>query len=105
MPVEGFADPKLHRLCIKCRKWFHPEEGIMDFQAATGPIGLILGVSARMAEHEGKLKFYCQACHAAARKRARAAWYAILSVVAAASVVAAMYLMGLLDPLIASLSV
>ena len=27
MPVEGFPDPTRHRLCLRCRKWYGPEEG------------------------------------------------------------------------------
>lgn len=27
MPVKGIPDPKQHRFCMSCRRWFEPVEG------------------------------------------------------------------------------
>lgn len=27
MPIEGFPDTSVHRCCVRCRRWFFPNEG------------------------------------------------------------------------------
>jgi hypothetical protein len=27
MPIEGLPDPARHRVCMRCTKWFEPDEG------------------------------------------------------------------------------
>ena len=97
MPIEGLADPKLHRLCVRCRKWFNPDEGVLDFPSATGPIGFIMGMSARVADDESKMKFYCLACHATRKKRKSSALTTILSLTAAAGAIGGLWYSGQLE--------
>jgi hypothetical protein len=70
MPVEGLPDRKIHRLCWGCRRWFHLDEGVLDYPFAKGPMSMLLRAMARSMEDERKLRFYCTACHESESKAA-----------------------------------
>lgn len=43
MPIEGLPDPEQHRLCVRCGRWHHPDEGSEIDVRSTAP-GRILPV-------------------------------------------------------------
>jgi hypothetical protein len=103
MPVDGLPDRKLHRLCIACRKWFWPEEGVLDYPFATGPLSWLQRRISVHLEDESRMRFYCRACHEAEAKRAEkrrkstvSGMVALLAMIAA---VWAAWALGLFDGL------
>jgi hypothetical protein len=101
MPVDGLPDRKLHRLCIACRRWFWPEEGILDFPFATGPMTWLLRRISVALDDESRMRFYCRACHEAEAKRAAIRRKSTLSgMIALLAIVAGVWiawLLGLFD--------
>ncbi|MBN2210001.1 MAG: hypothetical protein JW709_01280 [Sedimentisphaerales bacterium] len=41
MPIEGFPDANIHRICVRCKKWHEPAEG-RTIRPDTGSIGAML---------------------------------------------------------------
>ena len=77
MPVEGFPDASKHKICIRCRRWFEPEEGEMAYPEAGTGFSAFVGVFppryvriliAKATGSESKLKFVCRNCLKRARR-------------------------------------
>jgi hypothetical protein len=62
MPVEGFPDRDIHKICLRCHKWHEPAEGVMVWPPITGPFTALRSMTARLAEGEGGKRFICHRC-------------------------------------------
>lgn len=69
MPIEGFPDSSVHRICIRCKKWHEPGEGLM-VSPDTGSIGAMISpISAFVVGLRGltvgpnKPRFICNRCY------------------------------------------
>jgi hypothetical protein len=62
MPVEGLPDAARHKLCLRCRKWHEPDEGIMVYPEATGPLSGMRRAAAVLAGDESAMRFMCHHC-------------------------------------------
>jgi hypothetical protein len=68
MPIEGFPDPQIHRICVRCRKWFWPDEGVDYVLPRARPAGVQL--AREIAGIQAPVRFMCKGC-ARARRRVR----------------------------------
>jgi len=78
MPVEGFPDASKHKICMRCRSWFEPEEGDMVFPSSFSFL-LGLGKMLRIAVSEAVgdesvMRFMCHACQRKKRREKIAIW-------------------------------
>lgn len=71
MPIEGFPDSSKHKICIRCRRWFEPEEGGMVYPEAATGLSAFLGVLpprfvriliTKAIGSESNLRFICCEC-------------------------------------------
>lgn len=66
MPIQGLPDAAIHCLCIRCRRWHEPHEGIFVRPTRAGGI---LGAAASaavlaagLAPEAAKRRFLCHSC-------------------------------------------
>ena len=74
MPVEGFPDAEKHKICIRCRRWFEPEEGTMIYPGSSwglGWLGLGRALRTQVAKAVGDETLMKFICHECTRKRRR----------------------------------
>ena len=64
MPVDGIPDSKIHRFCIRCRKWCWPDEG-SDYDPRRRPLPVQL---ARDIAGLKTSRFRCHRCAAYDRR-------------------------------------
>jgi hypothetical protein len=104
MPIEGLPDRKLHRVCSVCRRWFWPNEGVLDWPFAHGPVGWLFRSLSVALDDESRMRFFCRECHEAAAKKAakrrQMTSYTMLTGVIIAIVGFIAYATGLLDGLL-----
>ena len=62
MPVD-FPDSSVHKICMKCHRWFDPADGTMVLPEATGPFGKLRSIAASIAGDDSALRFICWRCH------------------------------------------
>lgn len=71
MPVEGFPDASKHKVCIRCHRWFEPEEGEMVYPEAATGLSAFVGVLpprfvriliTKAIGSEANLSFICYEC-------------------------------------------
>ena len=75
MPIDGLPDPAIHRLCLRCRRWHEPSEGVTVFPDGPDiphdPISaVVVGLSHAMVPRT-KERFICHACR---RRRRLITW-------------------------------
>lgn len=87
MPV-GLPDPSVHNICIKCRRWFKPDDGAMVVPEATGPIGKLRSSVAAITGDESAYRFICYSCAWRMRRNKIILWSCFAIVVAIALLVA-----------------
>lgn len=61
-PVKGIPDPQNHKICLRCRKWYQPEDGTMVYPEASGPISNLRIAAAKLADDDSKMRFICHRC-------------------------------------------
>ncbi len=92
MPVEGFPDASKHKICIRCHRWFEPEEGDMvySWRGSSLPIftdlaGFVRSTRGAVASAVGDETAMRSICHECKRKRRRRklAVYAIFALLLA----------------------
>jgi hypothetical protein len=83
MPVTGFPDSSIHKLCFRCHKWHEPHEGVVALPEATGPLSAMHNISAQLAGDPSAYRFMCHRCIRIRRltKRIIFATFAILIVI------------------------
>ena len=84
MPVEGFPDASIHRICFRCGRWFYPEEGSEAEVGTTNGRGAALGALgafAHMEFNEAGIRFVCFKCQSR-RWKIRVALFGTLALVA-----------------------
>ena len=62
MPIEGFPDPQRHKLCIRCHRWHDPDDGVMLYPEAAGPLQGLRTAAAEAAGDESAMRFMCYRC-------------------------------------------
>lgn len=62
MPIDGIPDPKKHRICRRCQKWYEPSEGRLFGPEVTGPLGALQALRATIAPDDSLLRFQCDRC-------------------------------------------
>lgn len=62
MPVSGFPDRSIHRICFRCHKWFEPGEGSLLRPEASGPLTAMHQLGESIAKGEPLLRFMCFRC-------------------------------------------
>lgn len=91
MPVDGIPDAAVHCLCIRCRRWHEPQEGVrLRSTRAGGILGAVSSFGilvSGVASEAAKPRFLCHGCR---RKRFR--WRVVLFAIGVAAVVAAILL-------------
>lgn len=79
MPVEGIPDPRFHRVCRRCGKWFEPAEGSLVAPEVTGPLG---AMRAARASFDGSLMhFQCRRCTRIRRTTQAVLWGTLVALV------------------------
>jgi len=78
MPVEGFPDRDVHKLCRQCGQWHEVDEGIMIPDNGIGPLAGLKNASKRMAGDDEDMKFVCDLCLRANRVTMRVFWSAFI---------------------------
>ena len=68
--IDGMPDPKLHRLCRRCQRWFEPEAGSVLGPELTGPYGML-----------DKPRFQCRRCTNIRRRTEAGLWLLLGAVV------------------------
>jgi predicted nucleic acid-binding Zn ribbon protein len=77
MPIGGLPDPNKHRVCMRCTKWFEPDEGSAAVRQSFGLSGSIAD-GIRNAAGDADLRFICHRCASVRRKR-KLAIYGVLA--------------------------
>ena len=83
MPIEGFPDPKRHRVCARCLKWWHAEEmtPIDDQLDVVGSLFTFPSAVGRLFSGTGGVaRLLCPDC-VQVRKRRPVLWLAWLLVI------------------------
>jgi hypothetical protein len=62
MPIDGFPDAARHKLCLRCQKWHEPDEGVVVYPEASGPLSGMRRTAAVLAGDESAMKFMCHRC-------------------------------------------
>lgn len=65
MPVEGFPDASRHRLCVRCKKWHEPDEGILcqpEEQGTFEPFMAIFTAARAISGLKKEPRFICYRC-------------------------------------------
>jgi hypothetical protein len=62
MPIDGIPDPRTHRICRRCQKWYEPSEGRLFGPEVTGPLGGLHALRATIAQDDSLLRFQCDRC-------------------------------------------
>ena len=57
-----FPDASIHKFCMRCHRWFEPEEGCMILPEATGPISGLRRAAASIAGDDSAYRFICRRC-------------------------------------------
>jgi hypothetical protein len=94
--VEGFArlmstnhpDPSVHKLCMRCRRWFDADDGEMIIPEPTGPISKLRLAAATIAGDDSACRFMCHRCLRTRRRTKAVIWLAIAVAIGAAFLVA-----------------
>ena len=82
MPVKGSPDAERHRVCLRCKKWFEPDEGSMVRGERWRPLDWPRAmVNVPTAQTDAFMCNHCQRIRAATKI---AVWIAFLVVAAAA---------------------
>ena len=87
MPVK-IPDPSVHKICMRCRQWFEPDEGKMILREAGGPISGMTMAAASIAGIESQKRFICWKCHRARRLTKTVLWIAFFVAIGIALLVA-----------------
>jgi hypothetical protein len=61
MPVD-IPDSTIHKICLKCHRWFEPEEGVLMEPESFSPLGRLRSVAKSIAGDEPDLRFICSRC-------------------------------------------
>jgi hypothetical protein len=77
MPIEGLPDPAKHRVCMRCTKWFEPDQGSAAVRQSFGLSGGIAD-GIRSAAGDVDVRFLCHRC-ASIRRNRRFALYAFMA--------------------------
>jgi hypothetical protein len=80
MPVD-LPDSSVHKICMRCRRWFEPNDGTMVLPEATGPISGLRRAAATIADDESALRFICWQCLRRRRRSKAIIWIAFAIVV------------------------
>jgi hypothetical protein len=66
LPVTGYPDSSVHKLCIRCRKWHTPEEGVMIAARGSGfgadPITAVVSGLSHLLVPCTRERFICHRC-------------------------------------------
>ena len=81
MPIEGFPDSSVHKICPRCHKWFEPDEGVEALPEASGPISGMRNLGASMTESRSALRFMCHHCLRVRRNATRIIYGKFLTIV------------------------
>jgi hypothetical protein len=76
VPIDGLPDPAKHRVCMRCTKWFEPDEGSAAVRESFGISGRIAD-GIRNSFGDADLRFICDRCASVRRKR-KLALYGVL---------------------------
>lgn len=79
--IEGMPDPKRHRICRRCQKWFEPQDGTMAEPEVTGPLGAMHALRTSLGD-TSLLRFQCHRCTRVRRMTERGLWIALAVIVA-----------------------
>jgi hypothetical protein len=77
VPIDGLPDPAKHRVCMRCTKWFEPDEGSAAVRESFGMSGSIAD-GIRNSAGDSDLRFICNRC-ASVRRRRKLALYVVLA--------------------------
>jgi hypothetical protein len=77
MPIDGLPDPAKHRVCMRCTKWFEPDEGSAAVRESFGMSGGIAD-GIRNSAGDADLRFICHRC-ASVRRGRKLALYGVLA--------------------------
>jgi hypothetical protein len=86
MPVT-LPDSPVHKICMRCHRWFEPDDGTMVLPEAAGPISQLRRTATIIADDESALRFVCWRCLRGRRKTQAIIWIGFAVVVAIALLV------------------
>lgn len=61
MTIDGLPDPAKHRVCMRCSKWFEPDEGSLAVKQGFGLSGAIAD-GIRNSAGDADVRFICDRC-------------------------------------------
>jgi hypothetical protein len=79
--IEGMPDPKIHRICRRCQRWFYPEEGTLEAPEVTGPFGAMQAFRASIFADPRLLRFQCRRCTKVRRTTQQVLWVTLIGLV------------------------
>lgn len=80
MPITGMPDPKRHRICRRCQKWFEPSEGTLQSPEITGPLGAMEALRAASGD-ASVMRFQCRRCTRIRRRIQFVLWGSLAALV------------------------
>lgn len=79
MTSVEIPDPMIHKVCMKCRKWYEPTGGQSSMKSVTGLASSIARTVEAATGDPSDFKFICFSCSAKIKARKRIIWGALIA--------------------------